>query len=102
MKRKTENPHGQLFAVRSDGLQLLGRQHAVECFHQRGQRDRQRDVVQQPTQVLERVRNALEEMLLAFIKAAKTIRTQRLHDADVNIRVVVLEERIAIERDETG
>src|SRR5207302_3923558 len=41
-------------------------------------------------------------MSSAFIKAAKTVGAQRLHDANVNVSVVVAQESLAIERDEPG
>src|ERR1700686_3327012 len=41
-------------------------------------------------------------MLFALVKAAKSISAQGLHDADVNVGVVILHERGAIEIDETG
>src|SRR2546430_14552613 len=41
-------------------------------------------------------------MCPAFIKAAKTISTERLHDANVNVGVVVAQEGFAIEGDETA
>ena len=55
------------------------------------------DVMSQPAQVLQRVGHALQKMRLALIKAAETIGPQRLHDADVHVRVIVLHERCAIE-----
>ncbi len=41
-------------------------------------------------------------MSFALIEAAKAISAQRLHDADINVGVVVLHERFAIQLDETG
>src|ERR1700686_5473888 len=41
-------------------------------------------------------------MLFALVKAAKSISAQGLHDADLNVGVVMLHERGAIEIDETG
>src|SRR5690348_6825643 len=38
----------------------------------------------------------------AFIKAAKTISAERLHDANVNVGVVVAQQGLAIEWDETA
>src|SRR3989441_7149757 len=38
----------------------------------------------------------------AFEETAKTVSTEGLHDADVNVGVVVAEESFAIERDEAG
>ena len=58
--------------------------------------------MQQPTQVFQCVRDALQKMCLAFVKSAKAVCPQRLHDTDVNVGVVVLHEPVAIEFDETA
>ena len=42
----------------------------------------------------------LEEMRLALVEAAKTVCAEGLHDADVDVGVVVLHECGAIDRDE--
>ena len=82
MKRKTEDAHHEIFGF---GLarpqQFLRSQHALERVHQRGQLDGQRDVMQQPAQILQRVRHTLQEMRFALVKSAKAISAQRLHDA---------------------
>src|SRR5271163_1079107 len=86
VKRKTENSHRQLFRfseVRLQPLQLLRRYHAFEGSHQRGQGNGQLDIVEQPAQVPQRKRYALQKKFFAFVKAAKSIRAQRLHDANV-------------------
>src|SRR5713226_2049188 len=59
-------------------------------------------VVKEPAQVFKRVRHALQKMSFAFIKSAKTIGAERLHDAYVNVCIVVLHERFALQFDETG
>ena len=41
--------------------------------------------------------HALQEVRLALVEAAKSVCAQRLHDADVDVRVVVLHERGAID-----
>ena len=74
----------------------------LERVHQRRQRDGQLDVVKQPAQVFQRVGHALQKMSFALVEAAKSVSAQRLHDADVNVGVVVLHEHFAIELDETG
>ena len=39
-------------------------------------------------------------MWFALVEAAKSVRAQRLHDADVDVGVVVLHERGAVDRNE--
>src|SRR5215469_13665754 len=58
--------------------------------------------MQKPANVFERVRYALQEVRLALVEAAKSVCAQGLHDANVNVGVVVLEERGTIERDISG
>src|SRR5258708_39761981 len=53
--------------------------------------------MQQPAQIFHRVRHALQKMRLALVKAAKAVRAQGLHDAHVNVSVVVPQERFALE-----
>ena len=64
------------------------------------QRDGQRDIMQQPAQIFQRVGNALQKMHLAFVESAKPVCPERLHDADINVGVVVPHERFAIQIDE--
>src|SRR5580765_5614490 len=99
VKRETEDANRKRVGRRSDVLQLLRCQHAVEGAEQRRQLDRQLDVVQQPSQVLQRIRHALQEVRLALVEAAESVGSQRLHDADVNESVVVAEKFFAIEPD---
>src|ERR1700730_19474268 len=54
-------------------------------------------MMQQPPQVLQRVRHALQKMRFALVKSAKSISAQRLHDAHINVGVVMPQERFAIE-----
>ena len=102
VKGKTENPHDEIVRVGGQALQFLRGQHALECIHQRRQRDGELDVVKQPTQVFQRVRHALQKMSLALIKSAKAVGAERLQDAYVNVRIVVLHERFALQLDEAG
>ena len=50
-----------------------------------------------PAQVLQRVRHALQEMRFALIESPESIRPQRLQNAHVHIRVVVLHKRFALQ-----
>src|SRR5208283_5661526 len=99
---KTENPHRQFFRFGSQALQLIRGHHAFEGFHQRGQRDGQLHIVKQPAQVFQRVGHALQEMLLALVKTAKTIRAEGLHDADVYVGIVKVHELGTIDIEETS
>ena len=56
------------------------------------------NIVQQPAQVLQRIRHALQEMCFALVESTESIRAERLHDADVNVGIVVLHEGVAVER----
>src|SRR5271157_5180577 len=56
----------------------------------------------QPAQVLQRVRHALQKMSFALVETAKAISAQGLHDADVNVSIVVLHEDFAPQLDVTG
>ena len=44
----------------------------------------------------------MKKMSFALIEAAKTVSPHRLHDADVNVRIVVLHELFACELDKRG
>src|SRR5581483_554611 len=59
-------------------------------------------MVEQPAQILQRIRHALQEMGLALVVTAKSIGAQRLHDADVNIGVIVPHEGLAVHSDKVG
>src|SRR5579863_5064648 len=102
VKGETENSDNQIIRVRCQSLQFLRRQHAVKCFEDRGQRDWQCDVVLQPAQILQRIGHALQKMHFTLVEATKSVRSQRLHDADVDIGVVVLHEGIALHVHKAG
>src|SRR6266478_2291239 len=102
VKRKTENAHDEIVGFAREALQFLRGQHAFESVHQRREGDGQPDVVKQPAEIFQRVGYALQDMRPAFEEAAKTVSTEGLHDADVNVGVVVAEETFAIEGDEAG
>src|ERR1700722_3521228 len=99
MKRKTENPHGQVVRFGGQPLQLLRSQHAVEFLHQGRQRDRQLQVVQQPAQIFQRIRNALQEMGLTFVKSPEPIRSQSLQNPHINVSIRIMEKLVAIHLD---
>ena len=44
----------------------------------------------------------MEEVGFAFVEAAETVSAERLHDADVDVGVVMTREGFAIEGDESG
>src|SRR5579885_912877 len=98
VKGEAENAHHQVVRFRSKTLQLFRSQHAAERRHERGQIDGQLRVVQQPANVLQRVRHALQEMRAPLVEAAKTICAERLENANVNVSVVVAQKLLAIER----
>jgi len=101
MKRITEDPHRQCARARPRPCSIGDFLHRPEALQQCGQCNRQLDVLPQPAQILERVGNALQEMRLALIEAAKAVRAQRLHDPDVDERVVVLHELCTVRLHET-
>src|SRR5882672_2245282 len=100
VKGKTENPNDQVFGFGSEALQFLRGQHALEGVHQRRKGAGEPDVVKEPAEVFQRIRHALQKMGLALIKAAKAVSAQCLHDADVNIGIVVAQENVAVQLDE--
>src|SRR5260370_36467096 len=102
VKGKTENPHDETVRIGGEALQFLRGQHAFKSVHQRRQGDGEPDVVKEPAEIFQRVRDALEKMRSTFIKTAKTVGAERLHDANVDVSVVIAQEGLAIERDETG
>ena len=59
-------------------------------------------MVKQPAKVLQGIRHALQKMCLALIKAAKAIRAQRLHDAGINVCIIMLHEGFPLHVDEIG
>src|SRR5467141_1915249 len=102
VKGKTENPNDQVFGFRSEALQSLRGQHALEGVHQRRKGDGEPDVVKEPAEVLQRVRHALQKMSLALIETAKAVSPQCLQDADINIGVVVPQKDFAVYLDKAG
>src|ERR1019366_2598405 len=102
VKGETENLNGEILSVGGQVLKFLRTQHVVEGVHQRGQSDRQGDVVQQPAQVLQRVGHTLQKMGFTLIEAAKSVGSQRLHDTDINVRIVVLHEHVAVQLEVAG
>ncbi len=92
MKRETEDPNHQIVRIGRQALQFFRRQHAVERLQQCRQCYRQGYVVQQPAQIFQCVRYALQKMDFALVESAKAVRSQRLHDADVDVSVVMLHE----------
>src|SRR6185312_3785299 len=102
MKGEAENPDSEIRPLRSRGLWLFYRsskalqlrriQHRGKRAEQRRQPDWQLHIIQQPLEILERIGNALQEMRLAFIKSTKTVCAQRLHQANINERIVMMHE----------
>src|SRR5436305_14796422 len=106
MKRETINTHckGRVgtrcryraaWRFKVQVQQLLRAQHALKGFDQRGQFDWQRHVVQQPAKVFQRIGYALQEVRLTFVKAAKAVCAEGLHQPHVNEGVIVLHEGCA-------
>src|SRR5258706_9932114 len=102
VKRKTENAHDKIVGFGGEALQFFRGQHAFESVHERRERDGQPDVMKQPAEIFQRVGHALQEMRPAFEETAKTVSAEGLHDADINVGIVVAEESFAIEGDEAG
>src|SRR5579871_1393663 len=102
MKRKAEYVHGERRAGRSERLQFLGSKHGLKGFHQGRQHYRQLDVVGKPAQIFQRVRNTLEKMRLALIESTEPVGAKSLHDAHIDIRIVMLHECGSIELDKAA
>src|SRR5262249_4179739 len=83
VKGKTRDAYGHILCRRRLGLELFGGHHVAEGFHQRRKGDRQFHVVNQPADVFQGIRNALQEVCLALIESAKAVCAQGLHDANV-------------------
>src|SRR6266436_175205 len=96
VKRKTENAHGQPVCFARQPEQFFGSQHVLECIHQGGQVDGKLHVMRQPAQIFQRKRNALQKVRFPLVKTAKTIGAQGLHNAHVNVRVVVALKFVAL------
>ena len=69
----------------------------MEGFEQSGQRHRQPYVVLQPAEIFQGIRYALQEVHLALVESAESIGAQCLHDADVDVAVVVLQEGFGLD-----
>ena len=52
--------------------------------------------MQQPAEILERIRNGLQEVGFAFVEATEAVSAERLHDADVDVSVVVAKKSFAV------
>src|SRR5258708_10037484 len=100
VKRKTENPYDEVVRFGGKALQFFRGQHAFESIHQRRKRDGQADVMKEPAKILQRIGHALQEMGAAFEEAATTVSGQGLHEADVNVGMVVAEESLPVGTDE--
>src|SRR5579864_3238868 len=100
VKGKAEDPYREVFRARGKPLQLFGSEHAVEGVQQGWQRDGQLHIVKKPAQVFQRVGNALQEMSLALVETAESVRAQRLHNAHIDEAIVVAQKRVPIERNE--
>src|SRR4029077_10080271 len=97
MKRETKNAQLEMLRFTGQSLQFFRGQHALERGHQGWQLDGQRDMVQEPAQILHGERYALQKMLLALIKSAKSIRSEGLQNAYIHVSVIMLHECFAIE-----
>src|SRR5207244_805961 len=57
--------------------------------------------MQQPTNVVQRIRYGLQEVSLPFVESTKTVCPHRLHDADVDVRIVILHKNVTFQIDVT-
>lgn len=53
--------------------------------------------MQEPAKIFQGVGNALEKMGFAFVEAAETVSAEGLHDADVDVSVVMADESFAVD-----
>src|ERR1700731_1092293 len=97
MKRETENAQSERLGLTGQSLQFLRGQHALERSHQRRQFNRQRNVMQKPSQILHGERHALQKVLFAFVKSTKSVSSEGLQDAHIHVRVVMPHECFAID-----
>jgi len=58
--------------------------------------------MEEPAEIFQGVRDALEEVDFAFEEAAKAVSAERLHDANVDVGIKMLKEGGAVEREEAG
>ena len=100
VKRKAEDADDKIIGVAGETLQFFGGEHALERAHQCGESDRQLGLMQEPAKIFKRVGDALEEVGFAFVEAAETVSAESLHDADVDVSVVIAEEGFAVDGDE--
>jgi len=54
--------------------------------------------MEEPAEILQGVRDALEEMDFAFEEAAKAVSAERLHDANVDVGIKMLKEGGAVRK----
>src|SRR5260370_9034058 len=52
--------------------------------------------MRQPSQIFQRKRNALRKGRFSLVKAAKTVGGEGVHDAQINVRVVMVEKFVAL------
>src|SRR6516225_5563728 len=102
VEREADDVDDEIVGVGREALKSFRGQHAVEGFQQSGQRNRQPHVVQQPAEIFQGIRYALQEVHLALVESAESIGAQGLHDADVDVAVVVLEEGFGLDVNEVA
>ena len=83
-------------------MELFRRDHVAEGFGEGGQGDGEFDIVQQPADVAQGIGDTLQEVSFALVEAAESVGAKGLHDAHINVGVVVMQEGGAIEREEIG
>jgi hypothetical protein len=99
VERKTEDADNEIVGVACEALQFFGGEHALERAHQCGECDGQLGLMQEPAEIFQGVGDALEEMGFAFVEAAEAVSAEGLHNADVDISVVMADEGFAIDGD---
>src|SRR5271156_5660471 len=102
VKGKTEDAHNEILRLRSQAQQFFRSQHAVEAAHQRGKFDRKLHMMQQPANVFQRVRHALQKVSPALIEPAKPVGAQSLQNARVDIRIVIVQKGFAVQGEHFG
>src|SRR6059058_451010 len=84
VKGKTENADDQIVGFGRNAFEFLRSEHVPERAEQRGQLDGQLNIVDQPANVFQGVRHALQEMRSAFEKTAVSDRkSTRLNSSHV-------------------
>jgi hypothetical protein len=99
MKRKAEYAHDEVVGVAGEALQFFRGEHALKSTHQGRKGDWQLSLMQEPAEIFQGVRDALKKVGFALVEAAETVSAEGLHDADVDVGVVIVEEGFAINRD---